>query len=388
MQTKLFLYPANSNLLTKLNINILGIETSCDETSIAIISASNNKTKKTTDPTENYSAKLLAHQIYSQIKEHQPYGGVVPEIAARSHLEIIDHLTLKALQEAGLGFADLSAVAATTGPGLIGGVIIGTMAGKTIASSCNIPFISVNHLEAHALSGRMAAKLRNNHLPFPFLLLLVSGGHSMIILAHNIAQYEVLGKTIDDSAGEAFDKVARMLGLGYPGGPAVERAAHNGQPDSYQLPLPRSQHKKDADFSFSGLKTAVRNLIAKESTQENTQHNNHLPQTTIANICASFQEVVANSLYQRLDYATAQAKQRYPQLSHIVIAGGVAANKSIGTKIKKLSEQYQLQLIIPESKFCTDNGAMIAWTGLEYFARNISHPLSTEPKARWPLNEL
>ena len=332
---------------------VLGIETSCDETAVGIVSA---------------EREILANVVSSQIAQHRPYGGVVPEIAARAHVERLDHLVRAALRKAAVGFDDFAAIAATAGPGLIGGVLVGLATAKAIAAAAGKPLIAVNHLEGHALSPRLAAEV-----PFPFLLLLVSGGHCQLQIVEGVGRYRRLGTTIDDAVGEAFDKAAKMLGLGYPGGPAIEAAAKTG--DAGRHPLPRPMlGRPGCDFSFSGLKTAVRHLV--EST----------PDADPADVAASFQSAVAEVLADRTGNAISMASELDSGIETIVLAGGVAANRYLRARLQQLADANGLRLIAPAPELCTDNGAMIAWAGIERLAGGLTDPLDVAARARWPLD--
>jgi N6-L-threonylcarbamoyladenine synthase len=338
---------------------VLGIESSCDETAAAVVSD---------------SKKILSNVIYSQIAEHKEFGGVVPEIAARAHLEKIDYVVAKALSDAGITVHDLSAVAGTCGPGLIGGVIVGATFAKAMALSADIPFIAVNHLEAHALSVRLTEDIE-----FPYLLLLASGGHCQICVVHSITSFEIMGKTIDDSVGESFDKVAKMLQLGYPGGPMVEQIAKNGSDDKFHLPRPLC-HKNSCDFSFSGLKTAVRTVIDKQPSPITDQGK--------ADLCASFQRTIADVLSYKMNKAIEVCQLKKIQLKAAVISGGVAANKTIRKAMENVCSKNHLQFLAPPIHICTDNGAMIAWLGVEKLKVNQTSPLNTIVTPRWPMGAL
>jgi N6-L-threonylcarbamoyladenine synthase len=343
---------------------IIGIETSCDETAIAIIDDKGN---------------ILSNLVISQIDIHKEFGGVVPEIAARNHAIIIDKLIKKSLNEANLDFKDLDAIAVTAGPGLIGGVIVGVMAAKMLASIYNKPIIAVNHLEAHALTIRLTCAIK-----FPYLLLLVSGGHCQILLTKGVGNYQKLGETIDDALGEAFDKVAQMLGLEYPGGPKIEKLAQNGNENKYKLPKPLEKSKNHRyDFSFSGLKTAVRREIEK-ITEENYNHNIHqkLSETEKSNIAASFQKVVADNIINRIQNIL---KDYDLNTKNLVIAGGVAANQYLFSKISNFMKNHDIKTSAPAINLCTDNGAMIAWAGMERLKLGLIDNLDFKPKARWQL---
>lgn len=344
---------------------VLGIETSCDETAAALV---------TSDGT------ILAESILSQLDEHRPYGGVVPEVAARSHLEHVDRLVKETMDKAGTGFDQLDAVAATGGPGLIGGVIVGVMTAKAIATARNLPFLAINHLEGHALSPRLTSE--TNRTPFPYLLLLVSGGHCQLLGVEGPGQYKRLGTTIDDALGEAFDKTAKMLGIGYPGGPAVEAAAQKGNPDRFSLPRPM-RGRPGCDFSFSGLKTAVRH--AAEKLPEGP-----LQEDDIADLCAGFQTAAGDVLADRTAHALDDFLGTHPQGRSLVIAGGVAANLTLRARLQVLAEDRNVKLIAPPLSLCTDNGAMIAWAALERIQAQgleaASNGLDFRPRPRWPLD--
>jgi len=333
---------------------VLGIESSCDETAVALV---------------REDGAILAHALTSQ-KEHLAYGGVVPEIAARAHLAAADGLITRVCQEAGMALAEVDAVAATSGPGLIGGVIVGTMLGKSLAFALNKPFIAINHLEAHALMVRQSAPVA-----FPFLLLLVSGGHCQILRVDGVGRYQLIGQTRDDALGEAFDKCAKMLGLGYPGGPAIEACAARGNPAAYAFPRPMVG-RDDCDFSFSGLKTAVRLVIAEASK------NQPLTQEIIQDVCASFQEAAVATVRDRMLHACGRAAG----IKQLVVAGGVAANQKIRTMLMEVAATHGMEMLAAPPALCTDNGVMIAWAGIERLKLGASDTLETEPRARWPLD--
>ena len=353
---------------TKSNANapvrpfVLGIETSCDETAAAIISA---------------DKQILAHSILSQIDEHSEYGGVVPEIAARQHISNLDHLIKGVLSESGLALQDLDAVAATTGPGLVGGLMVGVMTAKAAARAAGKPFIAVNHLEGHALTARLTDEIN-----FPYLLLLVSGGHCQLLAVHGVGQYERLGTTIDDAVGEAYDKTAKLLGLSYPGGPAVEQEALKGDADRFPFPKPLL-NRPGCDFSFSGLKTAIR-----RTAEACVEKRGALYADDRADICASFQKTVAACLVNRLKRAMALFREKSGNDTlPLVVAGGVAANKYLRSNLQAVAEEENFTFHAPPLALCTDNGAMIAWAGLERF---IADPAIDDhdvaPRARWPLD--
>ncbi|WP_045442226.1 tRNA (adenosine(37)-N6)-threonylcarbamoyltransferase complex transferase subunit TsaD [Tepidicaulis marinus] len=340
---------------------VLGLETSCDETAAAIV-------RRRADGT----GELLANQILSQM-DHAAYGGVVPELAARAHVTHLDALITAALSEAKLDFTDLDGIAATAGPGLIGGVLVGLMTAKGLAFAHGLPLIGVNHLEGHALTARLT-----DEAPFPYLLLLVSGGHCQLLIVEGVGRYERLGATIDDAVGEAFDKTAKMMGLGYPGGPAVEKAAASGNADRFALPRPLTG-REGCDFSFSGLKTAVRKaLLDLEEVG---------PQDK-ADLAASFQKAVGDILARQTGKALEMAGARLGPAPRLVVAGGVAANRYLRTRLEALCQERGAQLIVPPPKLCTDNGAMIAWAGAERLALGLSDPLDLAARARWPLTDL
>ena len=340
---------------------ILGIETSCDETAAAVVSGE--------------GAPIRANLVLSQLAEHRPYGGVVPEVAARAHLDHLDGLIERALAEAGIGCGDLAAVAATGGPGLIGGVFVGVMAAKAIALARRIPFIAVNHLEGHALSVRLVAAQE-----FPFLLLLVSGGHCQLLAVEGVGRYRRLGTTIDDAAGEAFDKGAKLLGLGYPGGPAIERAAASGDAARFALPRPM-KGRKGCDFSFSGLKTALRQQAVALAAADG-----RLAPRDAADLAASLQAAIGDSLLDRTENAIAFFRRRWPEGKSLVVAGGVAANAALRARLAALAAGEGLDFRAPPPALCTDNGAMIAWAGLERLRLGLTDPLDFAPRPRWPLD--
>jgi len=328
---------------------ILGLESSCDESAASLVTG---------------DRQILAHCLAGQEAAHQPFGGVVPEIAARAHVETLPGLVEQALEEADVRLADVDAIAATAGPGLIGGVMVGLVTGKALALSANKPLVAVNHLEGHALS----PMLTEPDLAFPYLLLLVSGGHCQLLLVEGVGAYRRLATTIDDAAGEAFDKTAKLLGLGYPGGPAVEQAAAAGNPRAVVLPRPLVG-SPEPHFSFAGLKSAV--LRAVESGRH-----------SVEDLAASFQQAVVDCLADRTERALAVA----PQATALVVAGGVAANTPIRTALKTLSEARGLPFVAPPLWLCTDNAAMIAWAGALRFEAGLVDPLDVPARARWPLD--
>ncbi len=343
---------------------VLGIESSCDDTGAAVV----------TDKKE-----ILGEALQSQ-EEHKQYGGVVPEIAARAHLEHVDEIVSSCLQRAHIGLKDVDAIAASAGPGLIGGVVVGVMTAKALALALNKPFVAVNHLEGHALCARIA-----NDIEFPYLLLLVSGGHCQILVVKNVGEYERLGTTIDDAAGEAFDKVAKMLGLGYPGGPMIEKLAAVGDDSRFSLPRPLIG-SGDCNLSFSGLKTAVRKIIESYSPDGVVEHA-ILPKQDVADVCACFQMTATDCLVRKLEKAIKYFKQKYPDGQHLVVSGGVASNTYLRNALKNLAQDNDLEFAAPPIRFCTDNGVMVAWAGLERFRLGYTSPLDFKPRPRWPLDE-
>ncbi|MCB1510377.1 MAG: tRNA (adenosine(37)-N6)-threonylcarbamoyltransferase complex transferase subunit TsaD [Hyphomicrobiaceae bacterium] len=341
---------------------ILGIETSCDETAAAVV-------RRDCDG----AGFIMSNVVRSQWEQHRAFGGVVPEIAARAHVECLDDIIRLALAQAGVRLCDLDAIAATAGPGLIGGLLIGLTTGKALAHAAGLPLVAVNHLEAHALS----AGLTDGARP-PYLMLLVSGGHTQTLLIEDVGQYRRLGTTIDDALGEAFDKTAKLLGLGFPGGPAVEAAAKSGDPRRFAFPRPLAG-RADANFSFAGLKTAVRRqaqLLAPLTDED------------VADLCASFQSAVAGSVLDRVRraYEMALATTSGVRLP-LVAAGGVAANAALRQALAGLADELGTRLIVPAPALCTDNGAMIAWAGAERFVRGYRDGLEVGARARWPLDE-
>lgn len=335
---------------------VLGIESSCDETAAAVV----------TDKKE-----LLSSVVYSQ-QEHKAFGGVVPEVAARAHLDKVDFIVDKALRDANVSFEDLDAIAASAGPGLIGGVIVGVMTAKAICAVHGKPFVAVNHLEAHALTARL-----NNDVDFPYLLLLTSGGHCQILAVEGVGKYHRLGATIDDAAGEAFDKVAKMLGLGYPGGPLVEKYARSGDAGRFDLPRPMID-KAGCDMSFSGLKTAVRRVVESFEPPLSEQDK--------ADVCACFQRAVLESLTARLRNGIRLFKKDFPQAKSLVVGGGVAANGALREALQALAARHKLDFYAPPMNLCTDNGAMVAWAGMERFKAGLTDSLDFSPRPRWPLD--
>ncbi|MGJ8529162.1 tRNA (adenosine(37)-N6)-threonylcarbamoyltransferase complex transferase subunit TsaD [Maritalea sp.] len=349
------------NGTTIVGTTILGIETSCDETAASIVVRH-----------QDGRGQIISNVVRTQLDEHKAFGGVVPEIAARSHVQWLDHIVAQALEEANIGYADLDGVAATAGPGLIGGVLVGLTTAKAIAKAAGKPLIAVNHLEGHALTARLT-----DNIAFPFLLLLVSGGHSQFVLVRGVGDYERWGTTIDDALGEAFDKVAKMLNLGFPGGPKVEEWALKGDATRFKFPRPLLREKR-LDFSFSGLKTAVR--LAAEAAAP-------LSDQDVADICASFQATIVAVLEKRCDQALERFATELPNTPiRLVVAGGVAANKQIGAALQHVAENNDAELIVPPLNLCTDNGAMIAWAGAERLVLGQVNSSNFAARPRWPLD--
>ncbi len=347
-------------------VKVLGIETSCDETAASVVALG-----------DGGRPEILSSIVLSQIDEHAAFGGVVPEIAARAHVEALDGLIQAALSEADIDLADIDAVAATAGPGLIGGLIVGLMTAKAIAAAARKPFIAVNHLEGHALTARLT-----DGLAFPYLLLLVSGGHTQIVLVRGVGSYERWATTIDDALGEAFDKTAKLIGLPFPGGPNVERAARGGDPHRFAFPRPLKGEARP-DFSFSGLKTAVRQAATSIAP---------LSETDIADICASFQTAIADTLYDRVSRSLDRFRNEFPEVRSpaLVVAGGVAANAEVRTVLENLCRNSGFAFIAPPLELCTDNAAMIAWAGIERLRAGLIDKEGMEfaPRSRWPLDSV
>jgi N6-L-threonylcarbamoyladenine synthase len=341
---------------------ILGIETTCDETAAAVVSRM-----------EDGRGRILSNIVLSQIEEHAEFGGVVPEIAARAHVEALDHIIAKAMAAASMSFGALDGVAAAAGPGLIGGVIVGLTTAKAIALAHSKPLVAVNHLEAHALTARLT-----DATPFPYCLFLASGGHTQILGVRGVGDYLRLGGTVDDAIGEAFDKTAKLLGLGYPGGPLVERQAARGDPKRFVLPRPMIG-RRDADFSLSGLKTALR-LEAEKIAP--------LSDRDVADLCASFQQAVADVVIDRLRTGLRMFRDRVGTPHALVCAGGVAANEAIRKVLHHVAFEAGTALVAPPAALCTDNGAMIAWAGAERLALGLTDALDVAPRARWPLEQV
>ena len=341
---------------------VLGIETSCDETAAAVVVREGPG-----------RGRILSNVVRSQWEEHRAYGGVVPEIAARAHIECLDGIIAEAMASAGLGFRDLSGIAATAGPGLNGGLVVGLVTGKTLALANGKPFLAINHLEAHALT----VGLTNGLVP-PYLLLLVSGGHTQILLVEAPGCYQRLGTTIDDAIGEAFDKTAKLLSLGQPGGPAVERMAATGDPSRFSLPRPMLG-RAEPHFSLAGLKTAVR-LRAEALVP--------LKDQDVADLCAAFEaaicDIVADRIHRAMEIAEQRLGAQMPR--HLAIAGGVAANKRLKASLETEAQRHGFSVLVPPGSLCTDNGAMIAWAGAERLALGQADSLSAPTRPRWPLD--
>lgn len=341
---------------------VLGIETSCDETACAVLAA---------------DGTILAERVASQIEDHAAFGGVVPEIAARAHLAVLPALVQDALDEAGLAPRDLAMVAATVGPGLIGGLLVGANVAKGIALAADLPFMGINHLEAHALTPRLPALSGPSPARFPYILLLVSGGHTALLEVADIGRYRALGTTLDDAAGEAFDKVAKLMGLGYPGGPALESLAAEGVAGAVALPRPMVG-RKGCDFSFSGLKTAVGQMVAR-------QQPGALERRFAADLARGFQDSVIASLADRLAHALTMV----PDAQAVVVAGGVAANQAIRAALAAVASRHDLPLIAPPLRLCTDNAVMVAWAAIERIRAGFGPaPLDLRCRPRWPLATL
>ena len=339
-------------------LTVLGLETSCDETAASVVRLS-----------PDGEAEVLSSVVHSQIDDHVAYGGVVPEIAARSHVEMIEGVVRRAMDEAGLGYDALDGVAATAGPGLVGGVMVGLSFGKAVALARGLPLIAVNHLEGHAVSARLGEPI-----DYPFLLLLVSGGHCQLLEVRGIGEMTRLGTTIDDAAGEAFDKIAKALGLGYPGGPALERLAETG--DGSRFDLPRALlGRKDCDFSFSGLKTAAARLAQTCETEQQR-----------ADLADAVQTAIARQLSDRSDRALKAYAEKHVQRL-FVVAGGVAANRTVRATLQAVAAKNGFAFLAPPMAYCTDNAAMIALAGAERLRKGLVSDIDTAARPRWPLDE-
>ena len=341
---------------------VLGIETSCDETAAAVVARAGPG-----------HGRILSNIVRAQWEQHRRYGGVVPEIAARAHVECLDEIIAQALREAGIGFDSLDGVAATAGPGLVGGLLVGVTTAKALALVRRLPFVAVNHLEAHALTVGLTEGLEP-----PYLLLLVSGGHTQLLVVHDVGRYQRLGTTIDDALGEAFDKTAKLLGLGFPGGPAVEKAARTGRAERFHLPRPMLG-RPEPHFSFAGLKTAVRHQA---------QALVPLKDTDIADLCAAFEAAAADSVADRVRRAMelAEAGLDSAKVRHLVVAGGVAANMQLRAALTAVASSAAYSLHVPPPALCTDNAAMVAWAGAERLSRGWTDGLDVAARARWPLD--
>ena len=348
-------------------MRVLGIETTCDETAVAIVE----------ERLGSDGGEILANEVMSQIARHAAYGGVVPEIAARAHIEVLDRLILRALKDAQADMADIDAIAAAAGPGLIGGILVGLTAGKALALAAGKPFIAINHLEAHALTARLT-----DAIEFPYMALLVSGGHTQLVAVRGVGAYQRLGSTVDDAAGEAFDKVGKMLGLPYPGGPEVEKLALEG--DAYRFSLPRPMMgRANADFSLSGLKTAVRQEMLRIGDEPN--------ETDKRDLAASFQAAVVDVIVDRVRAGLRMFSEG--DSSHVsgpphalVIGGGVGCNGAIRRALTRFCAEAGLRFVAPAPELCSDNGAMIAWAGLERFKLGLADNLDFAARPRWPLD--
>jgi N6-L-threonylcarbamoyladenine synthase len=339
---------------------ILGIETTCDETAAAVVSRD-----------AAGLGEIRSNIVLTQLEEHREFGGVVPEIAARAHVELLDGVIRRALDTAGVAFSDFDGIAAAAGPGLIGGVIVGLTTAKAIALVTRKPLLAINHLEAHALTARLT-----HRIGFPYLLLLVSGGHTQLISVEDIGRYNVIGGTVDDAIGEAYDKVAKMLGLPYPGGPEVERLAALGNPARFRLPRPMIG-RPEPNFSLSGLKTALRIEAARAAP---------LTQETVADLCAAFQAAIVDVVVDRVRVALGILRNSAWRPRSLVVAGGVGANQTIRGALRFLADEATIPLVVPPPELCTDNAAMIAWTGLERLRAGKTDPLTVPARARWPLD--
>jgi len=340
---------------------VLGIETTCDETAAAVVARS-----------KDGRGKILSNVVLSQVSEHAAFGGVVPEIAARAHVEALDFVIGRAMKEAGFGYDALDGVAAAAGPGLIGGVIVGLTTAKAIALVENKPLVAVNHLEAHALTARLT-----DATPFPYCLFLASGGHTQTVAVRGVGDYVRLGTTHDDAIGEAFDKTAKLLGLGYPGGPLVEQEAMRG--DARRFPLPRPMHgRREPHFSLAGLKTALRHQIA--------DHPGPLDAAWQEAYALAFQNAVVETMADRSRAAIRMLEARNERPGAFVVAGGVAANRAIRIALESVAADHGLSYVVPPLEHCTDNAAMIAWAGIEHLQRGEISSLDFAPRPRWPLD--
>ncbi|MDW6022121.1 tRNA (adenosine(37)-N6)-threonylcarbamoyltransferase complex transferase subunit TsaD [Mesorhizobium sp. BAC0120] len=345
-------------------MRVLGIETSCDETAASVVALDDGR------------PQILSNVVLSQIEDHAAFGGVVPEIAARAHVEALDGIVEAALSEAGIALEEIDAVAATGGPGLVGGLIVGLMTAKALAAAAGKPLQAINHLEGHALTARLT-----DGIDFPYLLLLVSGGHTQIVLVRGVDRYERWATTIDDALGEAFDKTAKLIGLPYPGGPNVEKEAKKGDANRFVFPRPMKGEARP-DFSFSGLKTAVRQAATAIAP---------LGEQDIADICASFQAAIAETLEERVGRSLVRFHGEFPDVARpsLVVAGGVAANAAVRATLEQLCARHGFAFIAPPLNLCTDNAAMIAWAAIEHISAGLAEPdaMHFSPRSRWPLDE-
>ncbi|NRG16889.1 tRNA (adenosine(37)-N6)-threonylcarbamoyltransferase complex transferase subunit TsaD [Rhizobiales bacterium] len=353
--------PENGSSDTSRTFTVLGIETSCDETAAAVVRG-----------TGSGPGEILSNVIRSQVAEHAEFGGVVPEIAARAHIDILDGIVASAMRDADVRWENIDAVAATAGPGLIGGVIVGLLTARAIAAAANKPLVAVNHLEGHALTARLT-----DGLAFPYLLLLVSGGHTQFLMVNGVGDYRRIGTTIDDAIGEAFDKTAKLLGLSYPGGPAVEAAAKSG--DASRFPLPRPMlDRAGVDMSFAGLKTAVRTAAYNSAP---------LSDQAVSDLCAAFQQAVADVVHEKSRRALDIFCEDHPGKPPVlVVAGGVAANSAIRERLTELARETGARLVAPPHALCTDNAAMIGWVGVERLRLGPVDDSRVGPRPRWPLD--
>lgn len=343
---------------------VLGIETSCDETATAVVDG---------------DGRILAEAVLSQLSEHAPFGGVVPEIAARSHLRYLSGQVRRTMATAGIGYQDLAGVAASAGPGLIGGLIVGCQFGKGVAIANRLPFVAVNHLEAHALTARLPGLVEGG-APFPYLLFLLSGGHSQCVAVTEVGRHIRLGGTVDDAVGEAFDKVAKLLGLDWPGGPAVEKLAEEGDPSRYPFPRPMMR-RPGCDLSLSGLKTAVSQAVMRIGGAAQTRQH-------YADIAAGFQQAVVDVLTDRAGHAMEMMRDRFPKSGLLVVAGGVASNAQVRRALSEAARSRGFVMVAPPVRLCSDNAVMVAWAGLERLRRGISDDMSVAAQPRWPLEAL
>ncbi len=337
---------------------ILGIESSCDETAISVIT---NK------------GEVLAHILFSQIEEHNKFGGVIPEFAARSHLSVIESLIITLQEKYKINLDNIDAFCATAGPGLMGGLLVGVLVAKTLSFLYNKPFLAINHLQAHALLPTM-----NNNIKYPYLLLLVSGGHTQFLACLEVNKYKILGQSIDDAIGEAFDKSARLLGLGYPGGKKIEELAKKGNPNAFSFPKPL-QYSKECNFSFSGLKTALKNVVENLS---------YIDDDIKCDICASLQKTIVEIVLDKTKNAITTFENVYGKLSNMVISGGVSANFHLRESLENYLHCIGVELLVPEVNLCTDNAVMVAWCGLKRYELGLFDDLDFKVRSRWSLEDI